>query len=102
MSNNGDSNSSRNSSISENENSPDIHLTNMDKLGTSPIDVSEKIVHLIGSPKVQVMKEGGKGYIDIDIEHLDEGIYYYVEYQGGAYGIEKLSDGQVAFYEVVD
>ena len=48
------------------------------------------------------MKEEGKDYIDIDIEHLEEGIYYYVEYQGGAYGIEKLSDGQIAFYEVVD
>jgi hypothetical protein len=95
-----DSNS--NSNISENENNPDMHSTDMDKLGTSPIDVSEKIVYLTESPKVQVMKEGGKDYIDVDIEHLEEGIYYYVEYQGGAYGIEKLSDGQVAFYEVVD
>ncbi len=94
--------SSRNSSRSGNENNPDIQSTDMNKLGTSPIDVSEKIVHLTGSPKVQVMKEGGKDYIDIDIEHLKEGVYYYVEYQGDAYGIEKLSDGQVAFYEVVD
>jgi hypothetical protein len=95
-----DSNS--NSNISENENNPDMHSTDMDKLGSSHIDISEKIVHLTGSPKVQVMKEGGKDYIDVDIGHLEEGIYYYVEYQGGAYGIEKLSDGQVAFYEVVD
>ncbi len=94
--------SSSNSSISENENNPDIQSTDIDKLGTSSIDVSEKIVHLTESPKVQVMKEEGKDYIDIDIEHLEEGIYYYVEYQGGAYGIEKLSDGQIAFYEVVD
>ena len=94
--------SSSNNSISGNENNPDIQSTDMDKLGTSPLDVSEKIVHLTGSPKVQVMKEGGKDYIDIDIEYLEEGVYYYVEYQGDAYGIEKLSDGQVAFYEVVD
>ena len=94
--------SSSNSSMLENENNPDIHSVDMNKLGNSPIDVSEKIVHLTVSPKVQVMKEGLKGYIDIDIDHLEEGIYYYVEYQGGAYGIEKLSDGQIAFYEVVD
>jgi hypothetical protein len=94
--------SSSNSSISGNANIPDIQSTDIDKLGTSSIDVSEKIVHLTESPKVQVMKEEGKDYIDIDIEHLEEGIYYYVEYQSGAYGIEKLSDGQIAFYEVVD
>jgi hypothetical protein len=93
---------SNDSSTSGNENNPDIQSTDIDKLGTSPIDVSEKIVHLTGSPKVQVMKEAGKDYIDIDIGHLEEGIYYYVEYQGGAYGIEKLADGQVVFYEVVD
>ena len=95
-----DSNS--NNSISGNENNPDIQSTDMDKLSTSPLDVSEKIVHLTGSPKVHVMKEAGKDYIDIDIEHLEEGIYYHVEYQGDAYGIEKQSDGQVAFYEVID
>jgi hypothetical protein len=94
--------SSSNNSISGNANIPDIQSTDIDKLGTSSIDVSEKIVHLTESPKVQVMKEEGKGYIDIDIEHLEEGIYYYVEYQSGAYCIEKLSDGQIAFYEVID
>jgi hypothetical protein len=92
--------SSSNSRILENQNNPDRNSTNMNKLDNSLIHVSEKIVHLTGSPKVQVMKEGWKDYSDI--EHLEEGIYYYVEYQGGDYGIEKLSDGQVAFYEVVD
>lgn len=57
---------------------------------------------MVNSPKVHVMKEAGKDYIDIDIEHLDVGKYYRVEYQGVLYGIEKLSDGQIAFYEVMD
>jgi hypothetical protein len=48
------------------------------------------------------MKEAGKDYIDIDIDHLDVGKYYRVEYQGVLYGIEKQDDGQIAFYEVMD
>jgi hypothetical protein len=57
---------------------------------------------LVNSSKVHVMKEAGKDYIDIDIEHLDVGKYYRVEYQGILYGIEKQDDGQIAFYEVID
>ncbi|HXS59465.1 MAG TPA: hypothetical protein VN703_01470 [Candidatus Sulfopaludibacter sp.] len=74
----------------------------MNKLGSSEIDTKEKIVDLVNSPKVHVMKEAGKDYIDIDIEHLDVGKYYRVEYQGILYGIEKQGDGQIAFYEVID
>jgi hypothetical protein len=57
---------------------------------------------LVNSSKVHVMNEAGKDYIDIDIEHLDVGKYYRVEYQGVLYGIEKQDDGQIAFYEVID
>ena len=57
---------------------------------------------MVNSPKVHVMEEAGKDYIDIDIEHLDVGKYYRVEYQGVLYGIEKQDDGQIAFYEVID
>ncbi len=95
------SNNSSNS-ISENENNTDISSANTNKLGQSTIDTSEKIVNIINSPKVHVIKEAGKDYIDIDIEHLDKGTYYHVEYQGNEYSIEKLDDGQIAFYEVVD
>jgi predicted small secreted protein len=66
------------------------------------MDDSEKIVNLVDSSKVQVMSENGKYLIDVDIENLDEGKYYRVDYQGDVYGIEKLDDGQLVFYEVMD
>ncbi len=71
--------------------------------GNSTMDTSEKTADLINSPEVQAMKEGeGKDFIDIDFEHLDEGKYYRVEYQGDVYGVEKLANGKIAFYEVVN
>jgi predicted small secreted protein len=59
-------------------------------------------VNLIESPKVQSIRESGKEYIDIDIEHLQEEKFYYVVYHGDTYGIEKLSDGQIVVYEVIE
>ena len=75
---------------------------NATKLGTSEIDPSEKTVDLIESPKVHILKEAGKDYIDIDIEHIEEGKFYRIIYHGDTYCIEKLKDGQIAFYEVID
>lgn len=71
--------------------------------GYSGTDTSRKTVDLINSLEVQVMKEeDGNDFIDIDLEHLDEGKFYRVEYQGDVYSIEKLANGKLAFYEVVN
>lgn len=76
---------------------------NTDTVGNNQIiDNSEKTVNLVDSSKIQVVSENGKDLIDVDIEHLDKGKYYRVDYQGNIYGIEKLDDGQVVFYEVID
>ena len=75
---------------------------NPTKLGTTEMDLSEKTVDLIDSPKVHIMKEAGKEYIDIDIENIKEGNFYRIIYHGDTYCIEKLKDGQIAFYEVVE
>jgi hypothetical protein len=100
--NNNNSNRNRtNSEISEIDTEKDISKINPTKLGTSEIDVSEKTVDLIDSPKVHTMKEAGKDYIDIDIEHIEEGKFYRVIYHSDTYCIEKLKDGQIAFYEVI-
>jgi len=87
----------------ENEETGNRPQSNTDTVGNNQsIDNSEKIVNLADSSKVQVMSENGKDLIDIDIEHLDEGKFYRVDYQGDAHGIEKLDDGQLVFYEVID
>ena len=87
----------------ENEEAGNKSQINTDTVGNNQnIDDSEKIVNLVNSPKIQVMSENGKDLIDVDIEHLDEGKYYRVDYQGEVYGIEKLDDGQLVFYEVMD
>ena len=62
----------------------------------------EKKVDLINSPEVQVMKEKEKDFIDIDLKNLDEGKFYRVEYEGDVYAVEKLPDGKIVFYEVVE
>ena len=62
----------------------------------------EKKVDLVNSPEVQVMKEKEKDFIDIDLKHLDEGKFYRVEYERDVYAVEKLTDGKIAFYEVVE
>ena len=77
--------------------------SNTDAVGNSQsLDNSEKSVNLVDSSKVQVVSENGKDLIDVDIEHLDKGKFYRVDYQGEVYGIEKLDDGQLVFYEVID
>ena len=71
--------------------------------GSSGTDTSRKTVDLINSLEVQVMKEeDGNDFIDIDLEYLDEGKFYRVEYQGDVYCIEKLAHGNMAFYEIVN
>ncbi len=71
--------------------------------GSSGTDTSKKTVDLINSLEVQVKKEeDGNDFIDVDFEHLDEGKFYRVEYQGDVYSIEKLANGNMAFYEVVN
>ncbi len=65
-------------------------------------DTSEKIVDLVNSPEVQIMKEGEKDFIDIDFKNLKKGKFYRVEYEGDVYGVEKQDDGKIAYYEVVE
>lgn len=91
-----------NINIVEKEDTIDRLKIDSSKLATSKLDPSEKIVNLIDSPKVQSIRESGKEYIDIDIKSLEEGKFYQVIYHGDTYCIEKLSDGQIAFYEVID
>jgi predicted small secreted protein len=87
----------------ENEKAENMSQSNTDTVGNNQnMDDSEKMVNLVDSSKVQVMSENGKYLIDVDIEKLDEGKYYRVDYQGDVYGIEKLDDGQLVFYEVMD
>jgi hypothetical protein len=64
--------------------------------------MSEKKVDLVNSSEVQVMKEKGRDFIDIDVNRLEEQKFYRVEYEGDVYAIEKLSDGKIVFYEVVE
>ena len=87
----------------ENEGAGNRPQSNTDAVGNNQsIDNSEKTVNLVDSSKIQVVSENGKDLIDVDIEHLDKGKYYRVDYQGNIYGIEKLDDGQLVFYEVID
>ena len=89
--------------MQENEEAGNRSQSNTDTVGNNQnIDNSEKIVNMVDSSKVQVMGENGKDLIDVDIENLDEGKFYRVSYQGDVYGIEKLDDGQLVFYEVID
>jgi hypothetical protein len=91
------------SGVSENEDTETMSPSNTDKeLGDSSMDSGDKTVDIINSLEVQVMKEDGKDFIDIDFENLDEGNFYRVEYQGDVYSIEKLANGNLAFYEVID
>jgi hypothetical protein len=65
-------------------------------------DTSEKIVDLVNEPEVQIMKEGEKDFINVEIRNLQEGKSYRVEYEGDVYGIEKQDDGKIILYEVVE
>jgi hypothetical protein len=64
--------------------------------------MSEKKVDLVNSSEVQVMKEKGRDFIDIDVNRLEQQKFYRVEYEGDVYAIEKLTDGKIVFYEVVE
>jgi len=64
--------------------------------------MSEKKVDLVNSSEVQVMKEKEKNFIDIDVQRLEEGKYYRVEYEGDVYAVEKSTDDKIVFYEVVE
>jgi hypothetical protein len=89
--------------VPENEGAGSRPQSDTDTVGNNQsIDNSEKTVNLVDSSKVQVVSENGKDLIDVDIEQLDTGKFYRVDYQGDAYGIEKLDDGQLVFYEVMD
>ena len=64
--------------------------------------MSEKKVDLVNSSEVKVMKEKGRDFIDIDVNHLEEQKFYRVEYEGDVYAVEKSADGKIVFYEVVE
>jgi hypothetical protein len=91
------------SGVSDNEDIETMSGSNTDKVvGDSSMDSGDKTVDIINSLEVQVMKEDGKDFIDIDFKNLEEGNFYRVEYQGDVYSIEKLANGNLAFYEVID
>ncbi len=48
------------------------------------------------------MKEKEKDFIDIDLKHLEVEKYYRVELEGDVYAVDKLTDGKIASYEVVE
>ena len=84
------------------ENVKTIPPSNTGSVDNMNMDSSEKTAELVLSSKVKVMTSGVKDLIDVDIENLDEGEVYRIEYQDNVYGVEKLSDGKITFYEVVD
>lgn len=63
----------------------------------------EKRVELIESPAVSVIRtENDRQVIDMDIEKLQSGKVYRVDYQGETYAVERKADGKLVFYEVLD
>ena len=48
------------------------------------------------------MKEKGRDFIDIDVNSLEEQKFYRVEYEGDVYAVEKLTNGKIVFYEVIE
>ena len=65
-------------------------------------DTSEKTVDLVNEPEVQILKEGDKDFINVEIKNLPIGKVYRVEYEGDVYGIEKQSDSKLVLYEVIE
>lgn len=84
------------------ENVKTMPPSNTDSVVNTNNGSSEKMAELVHSSKVKVMTSGAKDFIDVDITNLDEGTVYHIEYQDNAYGVEKLSDGKITIYEVVD
>jgi len=64
--------------------------------------MSEKKADLVNSSEVQVMKEKERDFINIDVQGLEEQKFYRVEYEGDHYAVEKLEDGKIVFYEVIE
>ena len=64
--------------------------------------MSEKKADLVNSSEVKVMTEKGRDFIDIDVNRLQEQKFYRVDYEGDVYAVEKLADGKIVFYEVVE
>jgi hypothetical protein len=64
--------------------------------------MSEKKADLVNSSEVQVMKEKERDFINIDVHGLEEQEFYRVEYEGDLYAVEKLEDGKIVFYEVIE
>jgi hypothetical protein len=64
--------------------------------------MSEKKAELVNSSEVQVMKEKERDFINIDVQVLEEQKFYRVEYEGDLYAVEKLEDGKIVFYEVIE
>jgi hypothetical protein len=64
--------------------------------------MSEKKADLVNSSEVQILKEKGKDFIDIDVNRLEKEKFYRVEYEGDIYAVEKSIDGKIVFYEVVE
>ncbi len=84
------------------ENAKMMPPSNNDSEDNLAVGGSEKISELLHSSKITVLKEGVKDFIDVDIGNIEEGNVYGIEYRGDVYGIEKLSDGKIIFYETVD
>ena len=64
--------------------------------------MSEKKADLVNSSEVQVMKEKERDFINIDVQGLEEQKFYRVEYEGDVYAVEKLEDGKIVSYEVIE
>lgn len=65
-------------------------------------DTSEKTVDLVNESAVQILKEGQTDFINVEINKLQEGKFYRVEYEGDVYSIEKQGSDKIVLYEVVE
>jgi hypothetical protein len=50
---------------------------------------------------VSVKTDEEKEYIDIDYQNLEQNKFYLVQYQGEIYAVKKISQHELAFYDVV-
>jgi hypothetical protein len=50
---------------------------------------------------VSVKMDEEKEYIDIDYQNLEQNKFYLVQYQGEIYAVKKISQHELAFYDVV-
>lgn len=50
---------------------------------------------------VSVKMDEEKEYLDIDYQNLEQNKFYLVQYQGEIYAVRKISQHELAFYEVV-